>query len=520
MHPTDNNFANQILHFLSIHDQKYHLREIARKLSVDPGNLSREMRKLYKQGLVERQKIANTVYYSKATDNSDLLPSYSKNTKTKVNKDKLKGSRHLKDNIPTNKNLFITEDMNDKEIDEQIKKYLKSHEKEMVKMIQTLIRIPSVSGQDPEEKIALQIYKYAKEMNLFPKLHFKEKKRPNVVVELSPRSDNQKPNFLLIGHMDTVSVGEIENWRYYPFSGHISGGKIYGRGAQDMKAGIVTILFTLKAIKDLGLEMNINPRAIFVSNEEGGSDNTPIFDVGMEYLIEEGLIEGCGAIYAYGGSYNIGIGHRGVLRLKVLTYGESVHTGSLKWQKKEKGSNAVTAMAEILLKLEELEIPQTKHPSFPKHGNIITPGTMILHGGSAVSIVPDLCESIVEIRYLPGFPIKDIYHEIKNLIEKTAEKRGLKVEVHKFVDISAVSISPDDHIVQVLKKSCLKYYKETPGARGTGPANESFMLIKRGIPTVVFGPIGSGAHSDNENIEIHSLSKTIQIYLQTMRDYI
>lgn len=101
----------------------------------------------------------------------------------------------------------------------------------------------------------------------------------------------------------------------------------------------------------------------------------------MEFLIKNNFIHGKAAIYGYGGSYNIGIGHRGVLRLRIQTHGENVHTGSLKWQNKEKGVNAVSGMAEIILALENLKLPQTKHPSFPKHQNVITPGTMILHGG-------------------------------------------------------------------------------------------------------------------------------------------
>lgn len=316
--------------------------------------------------------------------------------------------------------------------------------------------------------------------------------------------------------MDTIGIGEIDNWHYYPFSGHSAGGNIYGRGAIDMKAGIVAEMYTQAAIKDLGIDLPVSPRILLVSNEEGGSAATSIFDQGMEFLVGEGYVAGVGAIYGYGGSYNVGIGHRGVLRIKVTTKGEAVHTGSIKWQEGEKGANAVTAMAEVLLALENLELPRVEHPCFVRHGNVITPGTMILHGGSAVSTVPDRCESVVEVRYLPGLKIDEVYEGIKGIIEGIATKRGVGVELARFVNIPAVCLSPTEKIVDAVSQAAEAVYGQQITARGYGPANESFMLIKRGIPTVVFGPLGGRAHSDNEFVEVASLAKTVSVYLGAM----
>lgn len=463
--------------------RRFYLRELARELSIDPGNLSRTLSELVREKKLKKSKKGNLVYFSLARKEVDRVDGLS-----------------LLD-------------------DSEIKAYLKKAEPDLVKLTQSLIRTPSVSGEDPEEDIAKFIFNKAKEMGLSPQIIARERKRPNLVVDIEKRSIDSKPFFLLVGHMDTIGVGDIDNWRYYPFSAHISGGRIYGRGAADMKAGIACELFVLKLIKDLNLELPVTPRMLLVSNEEGGSTATPIFDLGMEYLISEGYVKGMAAIYGYGGTYNIGIGHRGVLRVKITTQGEAVHTGSVKWQKKEKGINAVTAMAEILLSLEDIKLPEVVHPSFAKHGNVITPGTMILHGGTAVSTVPDFCESVVEVRYLPGLKIRKIYHQIKEIAEKIANKRGVKVELERFVNISAVSLSPEDKIVQVVSDACSKVYGKKVTTRGTGPANESFMLIKRGIPTVVFGPLGGKAHADNEFIYLNSLIKTVKVYLQAMASF-
>lgn len=472
---------NSILaYFKENPNQKFYLRELSRRLNLDAGNLSRALNSLAENNFLLKMKEGNLTYFS-------INP---------TNLDPDKTASLLKSN--------------------EFKNYLSKIEPDLVKFCQSLIRLPSVSGENPEEKIAQFIFNRSKELGLAPKIISKDRRRPNVVIDLDHKIDASKPNFLLVGHMDTIGIGKIDNWRYYPFSAHLSGGRVYGRGAIDMKAGIACQIFLLKMVKDLNINLPVNPRVILVSNEEGGSTSTPIFDLGMEHLVEEGLIDGIAAIYCYGGSYNIGIGHRGVLRIKITTAGEAIHTGSIKWQRKEKGANAVTAMAEILLSLESFELPKSKHPSFPKHDNVVTPGTMILHGGSAVSTVPDFCESVVDIRYLPGINIMKIYHKIKERVEKIAHKRGLKVELERFVNIPAVSLSPSEEIVQIVSSACESVYGNKITTRGTGPANESFMLIKKGIPTVVFGPLGARAHSDDEFVYIASLVKTLRVYLLTL----
>lgn len=474
-----------VIEFFEKHPgRRFYLREIARELSIDPGNLSRILSFLVREKKLNKTKKGNLIYFS-------LTP---------VEAGGVKGL-----------SLLDESDVN---------AYLKKAEIDLVKLVQSLIRNPSVSGEDPEENIAKFILDKAEDMDLVPQIVAKDKKRPNIVIDVEKNPGNSKPYFLLIGHMDTIGTGDIDNWRYYPFSGHTSGGRIYGRGAADMKAGIACEMYTLKLIKDLKVDLPVIPRLLLVSNEEGGSTATPLFDLGMEHLISEGYVKGIAGIYGYGGTYNIGIGHRGVLRVKITTHGEAVHTGSVKWQRKEKGINAVTAMSKILLELENIKLPEIKHPSFTKHGNVITPGTMILHGGTAVSTVPDFCESVVEVRYLPGLKIRNVYHEIKKLAEMIARKRGVKVELERFVNISAVSLPPEDKIVKAVSSACGKVYGKKVTTRGTGPANESFMLIKRGIPTVVFGPLGGKSHADNEFVNVNSLVKTVKVYLQTMASFI
>lgn len=462
--------------FLSHPREWFYLRDLSRKLDMNPGNLSRILRRMVSAGLLDYQTKGNQVHFA-------LSATYERSA------------------------------VSPQEIAEAVRK----NKDACLKFCQDLIRIPSVSGENPEEKIAVFIDRFARALGLRTQIVAKERSRPNVIID----SDiSKKDSFLFLGHMDTVGFSSVDNWRYYPYSGHIAGGRLYGRGAADMKGGIACEIFLLKIIKDLRIKLPFNVRVILVSNEEGGSTARPIFDLGMDYLIKEGYIDGMAAIYGYGGTYCLGIGHRGVLRAKIATSGESVHTGSAKWEKGQWGVNAVTGMAEILLEMEKFKLPIVRHPAFPNHGNILTPGTMILHGGSAVSMVPDSCESVFELRYLPHFPVGNVYHRLKERAERICRRRrGLRVAFEKFVEIPAVCIPPEEKLVKTLQKACLEVYGRPVDCRGSGPANESFMLIERGIPTVVFGPVGGRAHADNEFLEIHSLEKTIRVWLETLVSY-
>ncbi|MCL5411789.1 MAG: M20/M25/M40 family metallo-hydrolase [Patescibacteria group bacterium] len=478
------NIQQQVLGFLSNRpNEQFYLRKLAAALDVDPGNLSRLIQSLVKSGILNRQKIGNQVYFS--------VPNTLKTSEA-----------------PISNSLDY----------ELIKQKLTEIEPDLIKLTQNLIRIPSVSGEHPEREIAEFILRFVRSYGLKAQEITKDVFRPNLIIDTDP---DRKETFLLVGHMDTIGVGLISDWEHYPFSGHITGGRIIGRGAVDMKGGISCAIFTLILVKELDLKLPYNVRLVLVSNEEGGSTDTRIFDQGMEFLIKSKQIFGKAAIYGYGGSYNIGIGHRGVLRIRIKTQGENIHTGSVKWQKRERGVNAVTGMAEILLALEKMSLPKMNHPAFPTHENVITPGTMILHGGSAVSTVPGECTTVVEVRYLPGLDINSIYTQIKETCEKIVKRRvGLTVNLEKFVEIPPVALSSEEPVVEALKEACQEVYEKPISARGTGPANESFMLINMGIPTVVFGPLGSGAHAANEFVYSDSLTRTVEVYLRTIEKFL
>ncbi len=377
-----------------------------------------------------------------------------------------------------------------------------------------MVRIPSVNKRDPEVNIAHRILQEAQKLGLDNELVAKDKQRPNALASFG----NGDKGFALIGHMDTVAEGNAASWTYPPFEAYIHNGRMFGRGVADNKAGIACGMYTLVLLREMGL---IDPETqsatvAGVADEEAGACST----LGVSYLLDSQRLKARGAIYTYTSDI-VCIGHRGLLRLEIRTKGESIHAGIDAWHNKTSGHNAVTALADIVLRLEKMKVEVSPYPGFENLGFTITPGT-IFKGGDYESIVPESAVAIVDIRLLPGMDGQQIIDKIKSIIQTVEKERpGLKTEIEKKVDIPGVAI-PLDHPLFFNDTATTEIYTgKRWDAAGAGPGNEGYMLIGAGIPTLCgFGATGGNPHAPDEWVLLSSLPVTIAIYASIIHDYL
>ena len=385
---------------------------------------------------------------------------------------------------------------------------------DIIAFLQELVRISSVNGRDSESAVAERIQEEAHKLRLDSQVAALEQEHPNILVSHGLGSDG----FALIGHMDTVAEGNPDSWSSPPFSAEIRDGKLIGRGAADNKAGIACGLYTLALLRELDLIDPAHHRVILagVADEESGACSP----FGVRYLLDSGALQARGAIYTYTSDI-VCIGHRGLVRLEVHARGQSVHAGLAEWHGRSQGANAVTALAELMLRLESLEIPAAPPAGFEHLGFTITPGT-VFQGGSYPSIVPESASAVVDIRLLPGQSssrVIELVQEQVALVENT--RPGISFNIKITVDIPGAFI-PADHPLAVLAQD---YTQSMTGRRwetaAAGPANEGYMLIKAGIPTLCgFGPTGGNPHAPDEWVEIASLPITTAIFAGIIHDYL
>jgi len=184
------------------------------------------------------------------------------------------------------------------------------YKENMVSFLRDMIRIPSTSGN--EEKVVLRA------MEEMKKAGFDE-----VFVDgfgnLIGRIGNGKTVIAMDAHLDTVDVGNPSLWKVDPFEGDYSNGIIYGRGASDQEAGMASMVYAGKIIKELGLEGDYTLYVVGSAMEEDCDG------LCWQYIIKEGIIKPDAVIITEPTNLGIYRGHRGRMELQVKTAGLSCH---------------------------------------------------------------------------------------------------------------------------------------------------------------------------------------------------
>jgi succinyl-diaminopimelate desuccinylase len=385
---------------------------------------------------------------------------------------------------------------------------------ELAALLQDLVRLRSVNGRDSEAAVAARLAEEARRLGLQAELADAAAGRPNVLVEWG----QGEAGFALIGHMDTVSEGDAAQWTSPPFAAARLGDRLVGRGAADNKAGLACGLYTLALLRDHGALDPAEVRVILagVVDEESGASSP----LGVRYLLDTGRLPVRGAIYTYASDI-VCIGHRGLLRLTLTAQGQAVHTGSEAWSQKSAGVNAVTGLAAVLLRLEQLELPAPAHPAFAGLGCTLTPGTLF-SGGEFESIVPATATALVDVRLMPGQDPQSVLGAVQAAIAAEAAARpGLRVSVTVKNSLPAAAI-PADHPLALIAQRHAEAATGRPWPiRGAGPANEGYMLIGAGIPTLPgFGPEGGIVHAPDEWVSVPSLAVTVAVYAGVIEEFL
>ncbi|WP_285890845.1 M20 family metallopeptidase [Mesobacillus subterraneus] len=288
------------------------------------------------------------------------------------------------------------------------------------------------------------------------------------------------------GHVDVVS-GKKE--QFVPVE---KNGRIYARGAADMKAGVAAMMVAMKELHNQKIGVKIQLQ--IVSDEEIGGMNC------TGYLVENDY-RGDFVISSEPTQLGIALQAKGVLRLEVEVTGKSAH-GSRPWE----GDNAIVKAYRVYEKL--LELPFTKESSeFYESPSI---NLAIIAGGEVFNKVPDHCVMSLDIRYLPGQNPDSIVQQIEGISEGkvTVGLKGIPVATKQ-----------DDPFINQLKPVLEKHIAREAVIFGQHGAADTQYFAAHGIPAIEFGPSGANWHGDDEFIELESLEKYKDILIDYVKSY-
>ena len=369
---------------------------------------------------------------------------------------------------------------------------------EIIELTRQLIRIPSENPPGGEGEIAEFIAEKLKDLGLTVRVYEFKPGRPSVVGLLS--GVKEKPTLMFNGHMDTVPVGDKDLWSVEPFEGVLRDGRIYGRGAADMKGALAAMIASVKAIVES--EVNLRGRLIltFVADEE-------VTGYGTRDLIRRGYRADF-AIVGEPSELNVQTAHKGLLWLKVVIRGKAAHA-SIPHQ----GVNAIYRMADFCLALEKMNslLAEKKHALLgPPTINVGT-----IKGGIKTNIVPDYCEITIDRRLIPGEKPVDVKREIEETLESLGGKTSkLQTQVEVINVAEPSETAQDELIVQVARKAVREVIGRDPGVTGfTATCDMRFLVNEAGIPTIILGP-GSlrQAHVIDEYVEVEQVINAAKIY--------
>ncbi len=373
----------------------------------------------------------------------------------------------------------------------------------LIRTLTNLVKInsinPSLSADGAGEvHIAAYVADLLRGLGLEIKLHEPQPGRVSVVGILKGTGGGR--SLMLNAHMDTVGVANMPD----PFSAAIKDGKLYGRGAYDMKGSLAACLAVAKSLSASD-RLKGDVLIAAVADEEYAS-------LGTEEIVRHYKPDA--AIVTEPTELTICLAHKGFVWIEVETIGRAAHGSRF-----AEGIDANIRMGRFLAELDRLE-QDLRH----RIGHELV-GPPSLHaakieGGTEPSMYAAHCVLQIERRTIPGESTAQVLHEIQSIIDKLAQADPtFKASIKSALARDPFSVSLEAPIVQSLDRAANQILKHPPEYTGVSFWMDSALLADAGIETAVFGPIGAGAHAREEWVDLQSVEDTARILQQTAIDY-
>jgi acetylornithine deacetylase/succinyl-diaminopimelate desuccinylase family protein len=371
---------------------------------------------------------------------------------------------------------------------------------ELEQLLSDLVSINSINpdlvpGSPGEGEIAHYMADWLKLAGLEVELLESMTGRPNVVG--IARGTGGGKTLLLNGHMDTVGVAGMSDGHQPRIDREA--GRLYGRGAYDMKGGVAACMLAIVEAK----KQNLRGDVIFtgVIDEEYAS-------VGTMDLVKH--FHADGAIVAEPTELQLILAHRGFVWLEVETIGKAAH-GS----RPELGVDAIVKMGKVLTEMERLDQKLRSNPTHPLLGSGSLHASLV-QGGQELSSYPARCLLSVERRTLPGETPESVEGELLEIVENLRRSDpSFHAVVRRGIDRAPLETREDADIVQALQAACVKLLNGPSPVAGVPYWTDAAVLSAAGIPSVLFGPAGSGAHAVEEWVDLASVKTCAETYLAT-----
>ncbi|HVR27591.1 MAG TPA: ArgE/DapE family deacylase [Candidatus Polarisedimenticolia bacterium] len=348
-------------------------------------------------------------------------------------------------------------------------------------LVEALVSIDSVNpalvlGGAGEAKVAAYIADWLQKAGASVELDEPRPGRVSVIARVPGTGGGR--SLLLNGHIDTVGVAGMKN----AHTPRVEGDKLFGRGSYDMKSGVAAAMLTLASAVHLRLRGDVILTA--VCDEEHAS-------IGTEAALKR--VSADAAIVVEPTALDIVIAHKGFAWFTVETSGVAAH-GS----RPDLGVDAIVAMGKVLNGLDRLNqiLAQGARHSLLGPASI---HASLISGGQELSSYPENCKLSVERRTIPGESLSKIQDEIKSILDQELKLNPkFKGTFTTGLVREPLEVAETEPVVTTLRKAAVIQLRREPRFQGFSGWTDAGLITAAGIPTVIFGSGGAGAHAIDE----------------------
>jgi acetylornithine deacetylase len=413
-----------------------------------------------------------------------------------------------------------------KKSEELVKQWLRSHQARGARLLQILVQENSTRGNESSAQaviiekcrqlgLTLDIWEIGgEELKLHPAYCCDRDNfdgNPNVVAVLKGTGGGK--SIILNGHIDVVPVGNENNWKHDPFSGHIENGKLYGRGATDMKGGTVALLMAMESIISTGIKLKGDIIFQSVIEEESGGAGT-LAAVLRGYQAD-------GAIIPEPTNMKIFPKQQGSMWFRITVKGRAAHGGT-----RYEGVSAIEKSLKVIKGIQQLEKDRNLKISDPLFDKIPIPIPINIgkiNSGQWPSSVPDLATIEGRMGVSPDETIMEAQKEMESCLRELNEQdewfQNHPLQIEWFGGRWLPGKLNSDHpLMKSISESFLELKGTEPNIEASPWGTDGGILSNIGnTPVVVFGPgVTETAHDANEHIVLEDMFTASEIIALTL----
>lgn len=322
--------------------------------------------------------------------------------------------------------------------------------------------------------------------------------RPNVVGVVRGRRSGSR--LMYCGHMDTVGVDGMRD----PFTPTERDGLLFGRGAQDMKGGIVAMIDAARTVVATGGLSAGELIIAAVVDEEHES-------LGAEALVTRWRADA--AVVTEPTDLAVAVAHKGFEWAEVTVKGRAAH-GS----RPAEGRDAILMMGRVLAELEELNVNLQRGVAHPLLGSPSLHASLVA-GGRELSSYPDRCTLRMERRTVPGEAPRVALLEVEQILERLRKQdNDFRASGRWLFGRQPYELSPGNTLPDALQAALGRLGRQT-ARTGVTFWTDAAILGEAGIPTVIFGPGGAGLHSTEEFVRLDEVIACRDALVELARAY-